>query len=75
MVGVAEVVVVEVVATHADGCFEAPAAVVAQRSAIAHGEAAAEGGMADSGITGLSAMEEYLSGVDTLRPDSIVWTL
>lgn len=38
-------------------------------------EVATEGGMADSGITGLSAMEEYLSGVDTLRPDSIVWTL
>ena len=38
-------------------------------------EVAAEGGMADSGITGLSAMEEYLSGADTLRPDSIVWTL
>lgn len=38
-------------------------------------EVAAESVMTDSGVTGLSAMEEFLRGVDTLRPDSIVWTL
>ena len=31
--------------------------------------------MADSGVVGLTAMEEYLEGVDALRPDSIVWAL
>ena len=38
-------------------------------------EVAAEGAMADSGVVGLTAMEEYLEGVDALRPDSIVWAL
>ena len=35
---------------------------------------AAESVMTDSGVTGLSAMEAFLDGVDTLRPDSIDWT-
>ena len=36
-------------------------------------EVAAESVMTDSGVTGLSAMEAFLDGVDTLRPDSIDW--
>lgn len=38
-------------------------------------EVAAESTMTDSGIVGLTAMEAYLEGVDTLRPGSIVWSL
>ena len=34
---------------------------------------AAESVVTDSGVTGLSAMEAFLDGVDTLRPDSIDW--
>ena len=37
-------------------------------------EVAAESVVTDSGVTGLSAMEAFLDGVDTLRPDSIDWT-
>ena len=38
-------------------------------------EVAAESTMTDSGIIGLTAMKEYLEGVDALRPGSIVWSL
>lgn len=36
-------------------------------------EVAAESTMTDSGIVGLTAMEEYLEGVDALRPSNILW--
>ena len=38
-------------------------------------EVAAESTMTDSGVIGLTAMKEYLEGVDALRPDAIVWKL
>ena len=36
-------------------------------------EVAAESTMEDSQIVGLTAMEEYLDGVDTLKPADIIW--
>lgn len=36
-------------------------------------EVAAESTMTDSGIVGLTAMEEYLNRVDITKPDDIIW--
>ena len=36
-------------------------------------EVAEEGNLTDTGIVGLTAMEEYLGQFETLSPEDIVW--